>query len=428
MKKVVSLVMVLVVIASFAFANGTSETAESTKKNATSSEKPLTVMIWDSNQEPGIRQIIDDFTAKTGIKAEIQVVNWDNYWTLLSAGAQGGSLPDVFWMHSNESQRYMSNDMLLDVTDKIKKSSEIDPSNYPSDIFGLYTYNKKYYAVPKDIDTIGLWYNKTLFDEAGVAYPTDDWTWNDLYLAAKKITKADGSVYGFANVNTNNQAGWYNLIYGNNGYVISDDKKTSGMDNPKTIEAMQFMEKIINENLMPSQETMSESGEDVLFESGKVAMTLQGSWLLAAFRDNSYTLANCDVAMLPKTASTGRQCSIYNGLGWAIAANTTRADDSWKLVEYFCSKEGQLKQAKLGITMSAYKGTSDAWKNSVPQFHLQSYLNMQKDMVIRPYSKNTVKWEEAIKDSMLKVWTKQITMKEGCLEAASKMNAILAEE
>ena len=73
----------------------------------------LSVSIWDTNQEPGIKEILADFTEKTGIKTEISVVKWDEYWTMLEAGAQGGSLPDVFWMHSNESQRYMSNDMLL---------------------------------------------------------------------------------------------------------------------------------------------------------------------------------------------------------------------------------------------------------------------------------------------------------------------------
>ena len=92
---------------------------------------------------------------------------------------RGGSLPDVFWMHSNESQRYMSNDMLLDLTDKIKDSDKIDPENYPSDIWGLYTYEDKYYAVPKDVDTIVLWYNKAMFDEAGLEYPTSEWTWDD---------------------------------------------------------------------------------------------------------------------------------------------------------------------------------------------------------------------------------------------------------
>ncbi len=418
----VAFLFVALIASAMLFAAGDAEQA------AADTSKPLAVMIWDSNQEPGIRKIIDDFTTKTGIEAEIQVVDWNNYWTLLSAGAQGGSLPDVFWMHSNESQRYMSNDMLLDVTDRIAKSTVIDPENYPTDIWSLYTYNQKYYAVPKDVDTIALWYNRTLFDQAGVAYPNENWTWEDLYEAAKKITKADGSVYGFANVNTNNQAGWYNLVYSNNGYIINADKTKSGMDHPKTIEAMKFMEKIINENLMPPQTVMSESSEDVLLQSGKIAMTMQGSWMVAAFRDNEYSLKNCDVAMLPMNSVTKRRASIYNGLGWAIANNTKRAEDAWKLVEYFGSKEAQLKQAELGVTMSAYKNTSEQWKNSVPQFNLQAYLNMQDDMVIRPFSRNTVKWENALLDVMLKVWSKEMTMEAGCKEAARQMNEILSEE
>lgn len=134
----------------------------------------LSVMIWDTYQEPGLTEILNDFTEETGIEAEIQVVTWDDYWTLLSAGAQGGSMPDVFWMHSNEAERYMSNEMLLDLTDRIAESDSIDMSKYPEDITELYTYDGKNYAIPKDVDTIALWYNKTLFDEAGLAYPTAD--------------------------------------------------------------------------------------------------------------------------------------------------------------------------------------------------------------------------------------------------------------
>lgn len=421
--KSITLLLVIALVGSLAFAGGSAESAK-----PVDTSKPLSVMIWDSNQAPGIRKIIDVFTARTGITAEIQIVDWVNYWTLLSAGAQGGALPDIFWMHSNESQRYMEHDLLLDVTDRVAKSSLIDPKNYPADIWSLYTNNKRYYAVPKDVDTIALWYNRTLFDEAGLSYPNENWTWEDVYQAAKKLTKPDGSVYGYTNVNTNNQAGWYNPIYANNGYVISQDKKKSGMDLPETIEAMKVMERMINDGLMPPQTVMSESNEDVLLQSGKIAMTTQGSWMLAAFRDNEYTLKNCDVAVLPKNAKTGRRPSIYNGLGWAIAKDTKRADDAWKLVEFFGSEEGQLMQAQLGVTMSAYNNTSEQWKNSVPQFNLQAYLDMQDDMVIRPFSRNTVRWENAVLDVMLRVWNKEISMEEGCKEAARQMNAILAEE
>lgn len=387
----------------------------------------LSISIWDTNQEPGINEILADFTEQTGIKTKLSVVKWDEYWTMLEAGATGGSLPDVFWMHSNESQRYMSNDMLLDITDKIAESEIIDPANYPADIWGLYTLDDKYYAIPKDVDTIALWYNKAMFDEAGVEYPTADWTWDDVTEAAKKLTKEDGSQYGLAVRNDNNQAGYYNLVFDNGGYIISDDKTKSGWDDPKTIEGMQTLETWITEGVMPSLETISENGEDVLFQSGKVAMVLQGSWMLAAYRDNEYTAANCDVVELPKNASTGRRCSVYNGLGWAASANGEHTEEAWQLIEYLGSKEAQTMQAELGVTMSAYTGTSDAWANSA-DFNLQAYLNMMEDMEIRPYSKSTVTWENEDNEIMKKVYTGEATMEEVCKEMAEQMNEKLAEE
>ena len=401
--------------------------AEGSDEGAASSDVELSVSIWDNNQEPGLKQIMEDFTAKTGIKVKISVVKWDEYWTMLEAGAQGGSLPDVFWMHSNESERYMSNDMLLDLTDKIAASSDIDPANYPEDIWGLYTYDEKYYAVPKDVDTIALWYNKAMFDEAGMEYPTADWTWDDMGEAAKKLTKEDGSQYGLALRNDNNQAGYYNMVYDNGGTIISDDKTKSGWDDPKTIEAMQQLEGWIKDGVMPSIETMSENGEDVLFQSGKVAMVLQGSWMLAAYRDNEYTAENCDVVELPKNGKTGRRVSIYNGLGWAAAASSEHAEEAWKLIEYLGSKEAQTKQAELGVTMSAYTGTSDAWAKSA-NFNLQAYLNMMDDMIIRPYSKSTVTWENEDNEIMKSVYTGEKSMEDACKEMAAQMNEKLAEE
>ena len=303
----------------------------------------------------------------------------------------------------------------------------IDPANYPEDIWGLYTYDDKYYAVPKDVDTIALWYNKTLFDEAGLEYPTADWTWDDVTEAAKKLTKDDGSQYGLAMGNGSNQDGYYNMVYDNGGYIINDDKTQSGWDDPKTIEAMQTMEGWINDGVMPSLETMSENGNDVLFESGKVAMITQGSWMLAAYRDNEYTAANCDCVELPKSATTGRRASIYNGLGWAASATTEHPDEAWQLIEYLGSKEAQEKQAELGVTMSAYTGTSDAWAKSA-DFNLQAYLNMMDDMVIRPYSRTTVTWENEDSEIMKDVFSGDKTMEEACKAMADQMNECLADE
>lgn len=401
------------------------ETTEGMKSSGDS--KALTVAIWDNGQKPGLEVITKEFTEKTGIPVEIQVVDWANYWTLLEAGASGGDLPDVFWMHSNEVVKYMQNDILLDLTDKVKSSTVLEMDKFPEELKEMYMNDGKIYAIPKDRDSIALWYNKTMFDEAGLAYPDETWTWDDYYEAAVKLTKPDGSQFGTAMNPSNNQDGWYNIVYSMGGEIISEDKKKSGLDNPNTIKALEYVGKLLE--TMPSPEVISETGTDVLLNSGKIAMLPQGSWMLSPFKENEYIAANCDIAVLPKDKTTGKRVSMYNGLGWAAAANTKKPDEAFKLIEWFGSKDMQLKQAELGVTMSAYDGVSDAWVKSTDLFNLDAYITMLNgDTVLRPASRATVVWENSNNDELKKSWSKEVTMEEAAKTAAEKMNAFLAEE
>ena len=98
------------------------------------------------------------------VKIETQVTPWSEYWTKLEAAAQGGQLPDVFWMHSNQFMKYASAGMLLNLTDM-----NYDYSPYPSGITALYNFDGAQLAIPKDYDTIALAYNKEIFDAAGLS-------------------------------------------------------------------------------------------------------------------------------------------------------------------------------------------------------------------------------------------------------------------
>jgi len=401
--------------------------AEEPTSIGSSVEGELTVTIWDEGQRPGLQQIVDEWSAQSGVKATIQVVDWNSYWTLLEAGATGGELPDVFWMHSNVAQMYMENDMLLDLTDRISASDKIDLANYYEGIVNLYQSEGKQYAIPKDIDTIALWYNKTIFDEMGVAYPDETWTWNDFADAAAKLTNDEH--WGYAIQPGNNQEGFYNTIYSMGGSVISEDKKTSGFDDPNTIKAMELFTDMIAAGSCPDLATVSETAPNELLCAGKVAMSINGSWMLAGYRDNEYAAANCDVAVLPYTNDPSDRVSIYNGLGWAAAANGKNIDAAWSLIEHLTSKEGQLKQAELGVTMSAYEGTSDAWVNSVDCFDLNGHMKMlDAKLVFRPYSRVTTVWEDMMTEKLKEAWTGEKATADVCADIAAEMNAALAEE
>ena len=401
------------------------------------SVKELVVNIWDANQQEGLQKIADEWSETSGVKVRVEVITWNEYWTLLEAGATGGNLPDVFWMHINEAEKYMSNDVLLNLDDYIKEDDAIDLNNYYEGIVDIYSYNGSQYALPKDHDTIAMIYNKDIFDKYGVKYPTDEWTWDDYAEAAAKITEAgkEDGIYGTA-MNTNDgQDGWYNLIYGFGGELISEDKKSSGMDNENTVRAMTWLA----DNLfpsMPEQDIMSTTDPDLLFQSGLVGMMLQGSWMVNTF----YTSENADSyawAQIPYTDANengtcdeGERISMYNGLGWATHANVEDPQAAYDLISAFCSKEGQMKQSELGITMAAYKDCSDAFVGSFEGMDLSPFLEVEENgtLIQHPYSKYTTRWEGMFTTDLVPAWQDPSSMGDVCEQVAEKMNAVLAEE
>lgn len=428
-KKVMSSVLMAAMVLSMAACGSGKKDSESgNQEKKESSDTTLTVAIWDKNQEPGLKQIMADFTEETGIKTDIQITPWKDYWTMLEAATTGGNMPDVFWMHSQQVGTYAQyDDVLLDLTDKIEKSDKIDLDKYQQDIVELYQneYGKQI-GVPKDVDTAAVWYNKDMFDEAGIPYPTADWTWDDFRSIAKQLTKEDGSQYGTAMKPGSDQESWYGTIYANGGYVISDDKKKSGFDDPKTLEACKYIEDIINDKSMPEYQVMADNETVALQEAGTVAMTFQGSWMVSELGVNDYLKEHIAIAPLPEGEKGA--VSMCNGLAWSASAGGEHTEEAWKLIEYLGTKEAQEKQAELGVTMSAYEGTSDAWVKSMDGYDLQPYLDMRENAVLYPYSKNTQVWYQMILEKMVDAWDGAKPMEEVCKDIAQDMNQKLAEE
>ena len=399
-KKLVSLMMVAAMVGSMAACGGSD--SESKKGDM----KEIKVNIWDNNQKDGLQQICDDWSKESGIKVSIEVVDWNNYWTLLEAGAQGGEMPDVFWMHSNTAQMYMENEILLDLTDYIDKDDAVVKDNYYEGVWELYNSNGKQYALPKDHDTIALLYNKAIFDQYQVEYPTDDWTWEDMYEAAKTITEgSNGDIYGMAMNTSNNQDGWYNLVYDYGAQVITDDHKgtTIGSDEGKA--GMEMVRKLLS--VGAPQSVVAETGTDSLFQSGKTAMITQGSWMINAFY-TSENAADYAWAMLPYADVNGNgacdadeRFSAYNGLGWAANAEVADPDACYSLIAYLCSEEGQKKQAELGVTMGGMKNVSEDFANAFEGMDVSAFTEVEENgsLFFRPYTRKTTVWEDALQQA-----------------------------
>lgn len=394
---------------------------------AAGSTQPITLIyqIWDQNQSPAMQQIIDEFKkTQPNINVQLSFLRNKDYWAKLQLDASAGnSLPDVFWMNSPYFLKFAADGLIMPLDERIR-ADKLDMANYPQSLLDIYSWNEKRYALPKDFDTIGLWYNKTLFDAAGIKYPDETWDWDKVREVAKKLTDPAKGVWGIAS-RLDSQEAYYNTIYQNGGFVISPDRKTSGYANPATIEGLKFWTDLIKDGSSPGQDIMIKTPSLDLFKAGKIAMIYDGSWSQIDFAQDAYTKDKVDVAVLPKGK---KRATVIHGIGNVIAANTKYPKEAWEFLKFLGSKRAAEIQAKTGTVMPAFKDTQTLWVNSNPRFQLKIFVDELEYAVPYPASKNTFNWTEAEANLLSKAWLGSLPVEEAAKELATQMNQFLSKE
>ncbi len=384
----------------------------------------LSYAVWDKNQVPVMQQLASTFTqAHPNITVNVQLTPWDDYWTKLKAAVTGGAAPDVFWMNGPNFQLYATNGVLRPIDTQVA-ADKVDLGTYPKALVDLYTVGGKHYGLPKDFDTVGLWYNKALFDAGKVSYPDGSWTWADFRSAAAKLTDKGKGQYAVAANLTSAQEYYYNTIYQAGGYVISPNGKTSGYADPATIDGVRFWTDLIKNGQSPDLKTMTDTTPINLFESGKTAMYWGGSWDVAEFSTNDYTKDKVDVAPLP----TGqKKATIIHGLANVISAKTSHPAQAWEFVKFLGSQQAAEILGQHG-PIPAFNGTQRSWVQAHTQFHLQVFLDELAYAVPYPVSKNTAAWQELETKYLTPAWNGQVDVAKAAGDLATAMNASLAKE
>ena len=373
----------------------------------------LTFQIWDVAQRDGMQAMCDAYTAQhPNVKIEVQVTSWNEYWTPLEAAATSGQMPDIFWMHTNELLKYADNGMLADCSDIVdtSKFSEVSLSNASGSDGTLY-------AVPKDKDTVGLVYNKEMFDAAGVSYPDESWTWDDLTDASQKIYDATGK-YGYMAYG-DDQLGYWNFVYQNGGYILNEDKTQAGFTQPATAEAMKFYIGLQQYDWCPDQNYFAETAPGTAFFSEKGAMFFEGDWnILAELQNYPEMQGKWDVAVLPKAPNPvngdGR-ATISNGLSYATAANNKNLDTVKDVLKFFGSEEGQRIQGESGAAIPAYIGLEETFLGVFEEYdiNMQVFLDMFDYSIQSVNNASRPEWKSKVNDELLKMYAGTVDIDTG---------------
>lgn len=386
----------------------------------------VTYRIWSAQQLPTMRRLAAAFHGKHAkSRVSVQVTPNDTYWTKLEAAASSKTLPDVFWMHANQFVLYASSGMLEPIDDVVK-SAKIDLSDYPKVLLDLYVHKGRRYALPRNYNVVGLWYNKRLFDKAGVEYPDGTWTWDTMRHAAKELTNASAGVHGFA-ATMYDQTGYWNAIYQNDGRVISADMHTSGYDDPATIEALDWWTSfILKDKSSPTAAQMAQTDPFAMFQSGKVAMLYDGDWESAPLAQDEKFAEGVGVAVLPKGR---RRASIIHGSGNVIAADTGHMDTAKELVGFLASKQAQDIQSKGGASgPPAALSNVQTWLDANKTFDLSTFRTEVAYGVLYPHSRNTQAWLDLETKHLTPAWTGKTDVETAAKALAADMNKVLAKE
>ncbi len=312
----------------------------------------IKVAFWGSHQEIDIiTSALKPWQAENpGISVRFEHTPYTGYDSKILTRIVGGAAPDVIAAEADYFVTFATRDVYLDLTPLIQTDPEFSTAEFFPKIMDRFTVNSKVLSIPRDVAPFAcVFYNMDLFDREGVAYPTDDWTWNDLLAKAKALTKVDKSgrvtqygFYGWA---------WQNFVYGNGGVLVNNPKHPtrSRFSHPRTIEGLQFFSDLINvHKVMPTPMALANAGMgiDLMFASGRIAMFLSGIWETPALRQKHSF--RWDVAMFPQNPRGIRKFG-SGGTGYGILKNTKHPEAAWEIVKALTSESVQAELAGRGL-------------------------------------------------------------------------------
>ncbi len=292
-----------------------------------------------------------------GVKVRVTFEAWDDYMTKLPTLFAGGAAPDLVHQHMSIVQDYGHRGALLDLAPLMERDG-VDRSAFVPSLLDAFTDGGKVYGIPKDSAAWGIYYNKDKFDDAGVPYPSDDWTMEDLRATARALTRDDQGrdpdksgfnpkkikQYGFnwlepvPTESENARA----LLRALGGDWYDEDYTSTHIDQRAAVEQFEMFRAMRCDDGSTPSPTL-DLGQGDPFRSGLTAMTI-GHHSTDFFLREEKTKFAWGVTFTP--GGPGGQYVAVGCSGWAVAAGAKDQDGAWNLLKHLTSKAVQRSVAE----------------------------------------------------------------------------------
>jgi multiple sugar transport system substrate-binding protein len=340
----------------------------------------ISYWLWDNNQLPAYTECADQFMeSNPGITVEIEQLGWGDYWSSIQSGFITGDAPDVFTNHLAKYPEFVALEQLVDIQPLVERDGVPTDIYYPG-LADLWVKDGARYGLPKDWDTVAVVYNADMLEAAGIDPATmDEWTWNPEdggtfeQIVAQLTLDANGNnglspdfdkenvvQYGFAD-DWPTAAGYgqtsYSVFTASTGWAYNNGLWGNEYyyDDPRFAQTIQWIADLwLKKGFVPPYEDVSGLGYFALFQSGKVAMTTDGSWMIGSYLGSEFPVGFGRLPIGPE----GRK-SMFNGLADSIWVGSEHQEEAWQWVKYLSSADCQNIVGQSGVVFPAIPEAAD---------------------------------------------------------------------
>lgn len=318
--------------------------------------------------------------------------------------------PDTFYVVTDDIPRLAVKDSIEPLNAWFARDQEASLAPYFHQVVRALRYAPPYkhvpkpeqdvYAYPIHFSTDVLFYNQKLFDQAGLPYPTDDWTWDDMVSAAKKLTKRDkeGRTVQFGMF----QPDPTTTILSNNGAIFNDAYTECLIANPQAVEAITELRNLrFQYKVAPDPAQTQGTSSMQMFKLGQLAMLPGRTYMAVDF--NKITDFTYNAALMPGMKKRSERLAV-GGMAMSADISDKQKEAAWRWMRFYCSPEGGqevLGREKNAVTAVKAFATSPEYFMKPPPANCKVFVTSLEDAVISvPPIVNAAEYMNAIRNPM----------------------------
>lgn len=320
---------------------------EGTEPLASSAEDSIVLRVATGDSGAGLiphQRIIERFEAENpGITVELESVEGRDYYGRLLTAVAAGDAPDILQIGEDALPQFVERNALVPLDRFVFGAYPLDTDMYLPGLLEAGQWQDRQYLLPKDYSTLAVFYNKRIFDEYGVPYPEQGWTWDEFLETAQALTQdtdGDGNTDLWG---VQLPASWatgfeYWAATAGGSLISSDGQQFEGyFDSPEVAEAVQFYGDLYNKyGVAPLPVDLSRfGGGNRQFENGQAAMLFFGRWPQSSLLENPAV----DLAVVGPPQSE-RQVNILIWSGFGISSGSANQEAAWRFLRFYSGQPG----------------------------------------------------------------------------------------